>query len=407
MLRIASVVAALAIGATPSTAAAQLLGQVFVEVTRQATGEPVLDLAPRDFDVAENGRSGGIVSAALDADPMKIAVLIDNGDRLVATNALNPLRAGLNEFLDTLAPQHEISLLTIARSVQQRVDFTTDRTELKEGVGLLFPDQGAGARLLDGVRETWDRRFEDDDSFPVMVLVLTDGTEASGNYNDNQYADLIDPLIAKRGHGPRRAPRDAWRGAGAAAVAAVRPQHRAEHRRHRGDLRGADRVRTHPAAARGADERTLRHGLETLSGGLRASGSAGAANLGQRRRQRVDVQPLPGSPHAAVGGVPAPIRTTCSVSTSLTKNRLPEMAGWALGPGPWSAVAANMSYGAAYVVCQSTEPVCASSDVIISSSFRRVNTNTRSADDERRGVALADLYAPLPRSTRQARQAAR
>ena len=196
MFRFASVVAALAVGATPSTAAAQLLGQVFVEVTRQATGEPVLDLAPRDFDVAENGRSGGIVSADLDTDPMKIAVLIDNGDRLVVTNALNPLRAGLNEFLDTLAPQHEISLLTIARSVQQRVDFTTDRTELKEGVGLLFPDQGAGARLLDGVRETWDRRFEDDDSFPVMVLVLTDGTEASGNYNDNQYADLIDPLIA-------------------------------------------------------------------------------------------------------------------------------------------------------------------------------------------------------------------
>ena len=29
-----------------------------------------------------------------------------------------------------------------------------------------------------------------------MVLVLTDGTEASGNYNDNQYADLINPLIA-------------------------------------------------------------------------------------------------------------------------------------------------------------------------------------------------------------------
>ena len=196
MFRFASLVAALAVGATPSTAAAQLLGQVFVEVTRQATGEPVLDLAPRDFEVAENGRSGGIVSADLDTDPMKIAVLIDNGDRLVATNALNPLRAGLNEFLDTLAPQHEISLLTIARSVQQRVDFTTDRTELKEGVGLLFPDQGAGARLLDGVRETWDRRFEDDDSFPVMVLVLTDGTEASGNYNDNQYADLIDPLIA-------------------------------------------------------------------------------------------------------------------------------------------------------------------------------------------------------------------
>lgn len=183
-------------GSMPSLAAAQPLGQVFVEVTRQSTGEPVLNLAPDAFEVSEDGRSAGIVSADLDTDPMKIAVLIDNGDRLMETSALNPLRDGLGGFLDTLAPRHEVSLITIGRSVQQRVDFTTDRAELTEGVGLLFPDRGAGARLLDGIRETWRRRFEDDDPFPVMVLVLTDGTEASGNYNDNQYADLINPLIA-------------------------------------------------------------------------------------------------------------------------------------------------------------------------------------------------------------------
>ena len=188
--------AALATCLAPPAAEAQLLGQVFVEVTRQSTGEPVLDLSTDDFEVSESGRSAGILSADLDTDPMKIAVLIDNGDRLMEANALNPLRAGLDRFLDTLAPGHEISLVTIGRSVQQRVDFTTDRAELKDGVGLLFPDRGAGARLLDGVRETWNRRFEEDDAFPVMVLVLTDGTEASGNYNDNQYADLLDPLIA-------------------------------------------------------------------------------------------------------------------------------------------------------------------------------------------------------------------
>ena len=180
----------------PAGAAAQSMGQVFVEVTRRSTGEPVLNLSPTDFEVSENGRSAGIVSAGLDTDPMKIAVLIDNGDRLMETNALNPLRDGLNAFVDILSPRHEISLTTIGRSVQQRVDFTTDGAELKEGVGLLFPDRGAGARLLDGVRETWRRRFDDDDSFPVMVLVLTDGTETSGNYNDNRYADLLDPLIA-------------------------------------------------------------------------------------------------------------------------------------------------------------------------------------------------------------------
>lgn len=194
--RCALLAVVLAVCPAPPAAEAQLLGQVFVEVTRRSTGEPVLDLSPDDFEVSENGRPAGILSADLDTDPMKIAVLVDNGDRLMETSALNPLRDGLDAFLDTLAPRHEVSLVTIGRSVQQRVDFTTDRAELKDGVGLLFPDRGAGARLLDGVRETWDRRFEADDAFPVMVLVLTDGTETSGNYNDNRYADLLNPLIA-------------------------------------------------------------------------------------------------------------------------------------------------------------------------------------------------------------------
>ena len=194
-MRFAAVVVTSVLAALPSPAAGQSLGQVFVEVTRQSTGEPVLDLGPDAFEVSEDGRPVGIVSAGIDAEPMKIAVLVDNGDRLMETSALNPLRAGLDGFLDVLAPRHEVSLITIGRSVQQRVGFTTDRSELKEGVGLLFPDRGAGARLLDGVRETWNRRFDADDAFPVMVLVLTDGTEASGNYNDNQYADLLNPLI--------------------------------------------------------------------------------------------------------------------------------------------------------------------------------------------------------------------
>ena len=128
----------------PAGADAQSMGQVFVEVTRRSTGEPVLNLAPDAFEVSEDGRSAGILSANLDTDPMKIAVLIDNGDRLMETSALNPLRDGLDGFLDTLAPQHEVSLITIGRSVQQRVDFTTDRAELKEGVGTAVSGPGRG-----------------------------------------------------------------------------------------------------------------------------------------------------------------------------------------------------------------------------------------------------------------------
>ena len=66
---------------------------------------------------------------------------------------------------------------------------------LKESAGSIFLDRGAGAVVLDGIRETWERRFEDDEPFPVFVMVLTDGTESSGHYNENEYVDLVNELL--------------------------------------------------------------------------------------------------------------------------------------------------------------------------------------------------------------------
>ena len=193
MTRFAIVVALSALLGLPSLVAAQGLGQLFIEVT-DASGEFVPDLGAADFLVQEDGRQGGIVSVE-PVGPMKIALMVDNGDRMVEMNALNALRDGLNGFLDAVPPPHEISLFTIARNIQRRVDFTTDRAELKESAGSIFLDRGAGAVVLDGIRETWERRFDDDEPFPVFVMMLTDGTEASGNYNENEYVALVNELI--------------------------------------------------------------------------------------------------------------------------------------------------------------------------------------------------------------------
>ena len=192
MLRLAIVALSIFLVA-PSAARAQALGQLFIEVT-DATGQFVPGLTTSDFVVREDGTEAGIVSVE-PVGPMKIALMADNGDRMVETNALNPLRDALNGFLDTVPPPHEVSLFTIGRNIQRRVDFTTDRAELKESAGSIFLDRGAGSVVLDGIRETWERRFDDDEPFPVFVMVLTDGTESSGNYNENEYVDLVNELI--------------------------------------------------------------------------------------------------------------------------------------------------------------------------------------------------------------------
>ena len=127
--------------------------------------------------------------------PMKVALLLDNSDRMSQLAALYPLRDATEVFLDTLGPEHEVALFTIARNLQRRVDFTTDREELKASAEEIFLDSGAGTPLLDGIRETWERHYDGEETLPVMVLMLTDGPENSRNYSDTAYAEFVETLI--------------------------------------------------------------------------------------------------------------------------------------------------------------------------------------------------------------------
>ena len=153
----------------PVVAQAQDLGQLFIE-TVDADGQVVLGLTPSDFAVQEDDTRVNIVSVER-VGPMKVALLVDNGDRMSEMAALNPLRDAMEVFLDTLGPEHEVSLLTIARNIQRRVDFTMDREELKQSAEEIFLESGTGAVMLDGIKETWERRFEGDETLPVMVLI--------------------------------------------------------------------------------------------------------------------------------------------------------------------------------------------------------------------------------------------
>ena len=200
-----TIVAIVAIVTTVSVdTGAQELGGIYVEVLDQ-TGQPVTDLTPEDFNIktgppslsVDDEQTRPVVAAQPGTIPMKVALLVDNADGMVQGNALNSLRSGLGAFLDTLPAQHEVGLFTIARVPQLRVDFTTDRAELKESVSTIFAEKGQGAVMFDGIQETWARRFEDDDAWPVIVMVLTDGPEMSGNMTQDEYNALVGELMSR------------------------------------------------------------------------------------------------------------------------------------------------------------------------------------------------------------------
>ena len=183
----------------PAEVTGQEFGQVYVEVL-DGSGQPVADLTSADFIVTEDDVEMTVVEAEIDRSPMRIALLVDHGHQMNQANATNPLRSALAGFLDTLPPQHEVTLYTIAGNIRRLVDFTTDRGELKDGVGLIFTEGGSGPVFYDSLKETWERRFEDEEPFPVFVAVLSDGNESSGNRwrREDSFIELIDMLVSNR-----------------------------------------------------------------------------------------------------------------------------------------------------------------------------------------------------------------
>ena len=177
----------------PAAAEAQALGRLYIEAL-DAEGQVVPGLTTSDFIVLEDDTRVNIVSAER-VGPMKVALLVDNGDRMSDFAALYPLRNAIAAFLDTLGPEHEVGLFTIARSVLRRVDFTMDRRALRASTEEMVLDSGAGVLLLDGIKEIWERHYEGDETLPAMVLILTNAPEGSRNYNDREYESLVETLI--------------------------------------------------------------------------------------------------------------------------------------------------------------------------------------------------------------------
>jgi hypothetical protein len=161
-------------------------------------GQPVTDLAPEEFQVAEDRVPGQVVSVRIGTDPMRIALLVDNGEAMRAGQAVNPMRDAVASFLETLPPQHFISLSTIGGQVRQVVDFTTDRGELVEEARALFTDETDGVRFVDSIRETLDRRYDGDEVWPVFVALITDAGEASAFLNERRYRRFVEMLRARK-----------------------------------------------------------------------------------------------------------------------------------------------------------------------------------------------------------------
>ena len=193
-VRIAAVLGACVMaGVTVPVASAQDQNVLFVRVL-DLVGQPVTDLAADDFVVSEDGRRARVVAATAGTEPMRVALLIDNGESVRGSHAVIALRSAVAAFLETLPPEHPVGLFTIGGHPRRMVDFTTDRAPLVAAARSLFFNQAAGVVLADGLRDTWERHYTGDEAWPVFVALVKSATEVSRFLNERRYLRFVNRL---------------------------------------------------------------------------------------------------------------------------------------------------------------------------------------------------------------------
>ena len=166
-------------------AAAQDVQQLFIRAI-DATGTPVSDLTAEEIIIQQGGMACNIVMLQAETEGMKIALLVDNN---APTRTLNPFRDGLLAFVETLPEGHTVGVFTLAGQTRRRVDFTTDYDELREFANDVFMENNSSTVMLNGLTETWDR-YDEDDAWPVFVMLLHDGPDVSSGNAENMVQRL-------------------------------------------------------------------------------------------------------------------------------------------------------------------------------------------------------------------------
>ena len=189
-------VAALACTLVGGPGAAQEQHVAYVQVVDRQ-GQPVTDLALEEFQVAEDGVPGRVVSARIGTDPMRVALLVDNGEGMRLGRAVNLMREAVAEFIENLPPRHPVSLFTIGGRTRRVVDFTTDRGELLEKARGLLTPRTHGIRFVDSIRETLEHRYDEDEVWPVFVALIADSGEARAFLKERRYRSLLDSVRAR------------------------------------------------------------------------------------------------------------------------------------------------------------------------------------------------------------------
>jgi VWFA-related protein len=143
---------------------------VYVSVVNKG-GSPVTDLSADDFVVKEGGKDRAIVTAAMTAVPLRIALVVDD-------NGTGIFRYAVARFVERLQGRAEFGLSTVEGQHLKLLDYTSNVDRLLTALSLLSarPATNDGGQLLEGIFET-AKDFQKRRAPRPIIVVLTVGGE--------------------------------------------------------------------------------------------------------------------------------------------------------------------------------------------------------------------------------------
>lgn len=162
-------------------------------------GAPVTDMEAKNVIVTWDDEECEIVELEPVNWPVRVFLMVDTGTE--AAQFLPDMRVGLENFLDTLSPDIEVAINSIGGGrIQERAKATSDREELREGLGQIAPDRGSSA-FFDGLYEVFEDvdRDRNREYFPVVVMVAVGGAEGSTRFKGRGTQQTMERLTASGG----------------------------------------------------------------------------------------------------------------------------------------------------------------------------------------------------------------
>lgn len=147
-----AVASALLLALTPLSSQSQK--SIIVTVVDQS-GAPIKDVKPADLVVQEDASTREVVEVKPAAEPMTIALLVDNTKPTMGKDApTRELRAGLNAFVSTVqtaSPESAIGIWEFAGAGVMTQKPTVKTDELTRKINRMFPSQQSGGVMLEAL----------------------------------------------------------------------------------------------------------------------------------------------------------------------------------------------------------------------------------------------------------------